>query len=247
MRVGWLNDDAGYLGGAELTQREFRAAAPPGVEIIDCPPGGIVAGLDRYVVNNVVQYRATAEIEPLRNAIWFHHDLSPWIDPDVRQLLNGRCSHIFCSPIQRDRYGIEGKCIPPFLDRSVYGPGEHREGACSVATWRSPGKGGLALIEWAAANGPVDVYGPRDFAPLGPRLNYLGELEPGRVAETLSRYETFVFLPRALEPFCRCVAEAWASGCKLVVNRNIGATWWIENDPEAMDSAREDFWEAVCG
>ena len=37
MRVGWIADDPGYVGGAELTQAEFRAAAPEGVEVVDCP------------------------------------------------------------------------------------------------------------------------------------------------------------------------------------------------------------------
>ena len=39
MRVGWLHDDPGYVGGAELTMREFRDAAPKGVRVVDCPPG----------------------------------------------------------------------------------------------------------------------------------------------------------------------------------------------------------------
>ena len=41
MRVGWLFDQGEAIGGAELTQAEFRAAAPDGVEVIDCPPDQI--------------------------------------------------------------------------------------------------------------------------------------------------------------------------------------------------------------
>jgi hypothetical protein len=55
-RVGWLADEAGYIGGAELTTAEFRAAAPEGVEIVDCPPGAVVKGLRRYVIQNCVLY-----------------------------------------------------------------------------------------------------------------------------------------------------------------------------------------------
>jgi hypothetical protein len=55
-RVGWLADKAGYVGGAELTTAEFRAAAPEGVEIVDCPPGAVVKGCDRYVIQNCVLY-----------------------------------------------------------------------------------------------------------------------------------------------------------------------------------------------
>ena len=57
-RVGWLADKGEVVGGAELTQAEFRAAAPAGVEIVDCPPGGTVQGIDVWVVQNCVQYDA---------------------------------------------------------------------------------------------------------------------------------------------------------------------------------------------
>ena len=56
MRIGWLHDPVKYVGGAELSGREFRAAAPEGVEVVDCPPGGIETGLDTYVAHNVTRY-----------------------------------------------------------------------------------------------------------------------------------------------------------------------------------------------
>lgn len=251
MRLGWLTDPVGYVGGAELTQQEFRAAAPEDVEIIDCPPGKVGVGLDGYVANNVVHYTADDIVQTVGRLIWYHHDLSPWIRPDVRAWLDVRATHIYCSPVQRDRYGTSGPCIPPALDLDRYQPTRqakrHRKGAVSVAQWRNPGKGAQQLVEWAEANGHVDVYGPGDFIPAGPGIDYRGELAPEGVASALFNYETFVFLPFALEPFCRSVAEAWASGCKLVVNRNIGAAHWIGEAPEKLGTAAEDFWEAVCG
>lgn len=249
MRVGWLTDPVGYLGGAELTQAEFRAAAPDGVEIIDCPPDDITAGLDVYVVNNVVHYRAEPLAPIARPIVWYHHDLSPWIRPDLRELLDRTATHVYCSPAQRDRYGISGPCIPPALDLERYRPTRqnrrHRAGAVSIAQWRNPGKGAQQLVEWARANGPVDVYGPGEFAPAGNGVNYQGELAADGVASVLRAYKTFVFLPTELEPFCRTVAEAWASGCDLVVNRLIGACWWISEAPEKLATAAEDFWGAV--
>ena len=42
MRIGWLADSAGALrGGAEISSDTLVAAAPPGVEIVMCPPGSI--------------------------------------------------------------------------------------------------------------------------------------------------------------------------------------------------------------
>ena len=61
----------------------------------------------------------------------------------------------------------------------------------------------------------------------------------------LFSYETFVFLPTEPEPFSRTTVEAWAAGCKLVVNRNIGALHWIENDPQALSTASERLWGIV--
>jgi glycosyltransferase involved in cell wall biosynthesis len=61
----------------------------------------------------------------------------------------------------------------------------------------------------------------------------------------LARYETFVFLPTVIEPFGRLVAEAWAAGCRIVTNDLVGAKYWIQNDPDAIETAAEDFWKLV--
>ena len=246
MSVGWLQDNPGYIGGAELTCQEFRAAAP--VEIVDCPPGGVVEGLEHYVAHNVVHYRI--DDMPLGNTTWFHHDLSPDIQPDVQAYLDHHASHIFCSPLQREKYGIDGKCIPPALDLDAYKPTRqtkrHRKGTCSIAQWRNPGKGAQAILEYAAANGRVDVYGDGGFAPHGRDLENMGPIAPADVAQTLWGYETFVFLPFEIEPFCRTVAEAHYAGCKVVTNRLIGANYWLEH-PEALHTAARDFWLEVLG
>lgn len=249
MRLGWLSDPVNYRGGAELTQEEFIVRAPEDVEIVDCPPGGVVSGLDRYVAHNVVSFEA-ADLAPLHRVTWYHHDLSPWIKPEVKAWLDARAEqHIFCSPAQRDRYGIDGPCIPPAMDLDSYKPTRqirrNRKGAVSIAQWRSPDKGADAIVEWAVANGPLDVYGDGDFVPAGPGIDYHGALAPEGVVNVLFAYETFVFLPRALEPFGRCVVEAWASGCKVIANGNIGAAYWINEAPEKLLTAAADYWQAL--
>lgn len=243
MKVGWLHDPQSYVGGAELTQADFRAAAP--VEVIDCPPGGVVEGLDLYVAHNVTAY-TLSDVEPISELRWYHHDLSPHIAPDVRDLLNGG-RHIFCSPAQRKRYGIGGELVPPPMDRNRYTPPEstERHGTCSIASWQNPGKGAVALSRWAQANEPVAVYGGGPFAPRHPAIDYKGALDPADVAPALWRYERFVFLPFAFEPFCRCVAEAQMAGCEVITNGLVGALYWLRERPEALASAAEDFWGAV--
>lgn len=248
MKVGWLQDDPGYLGGAEMTAAEFKAAAP--VEVVDCLPGAIDYSLDTYVAQNIVTY-SFEEIQALqgKRLIKYCHDVWPHGDPRIKTWWVEHGELIFCSPIQRERMGLEGQCIPPALDldrMKVPKPSaKRRSGACSIAQWRNPGKGAQYIDEYAATNGPVDVYGPGPFQPRGLGVNYLGDLEPDKVAQTLWKYERFVFLPFELEPFCRTAVEAYYAGCKLTVNNLIGARHYLENDPEALQTAAEDFWNAV--
>jgi glycosyltransferase involved in cell wall biosynthesis len=67
------------------------------------------------------------------------------------------------------------------------------------------------------------------------------------VATILRLYERFVFLPTHTEPFGRAVAEAWAAGCELIVNGNVGAVYWLEQQPDALTTAPRDFWSIVEG
>lgn len=238
MRVGWLSDPPRYVGGAELTQAEFRAATPEGVEVIDCPPGGVVSGLDRYVIHNFTAYTPEDLAATSAPRFRYHHDM--------RRQGEVETTDIFCSRAQRERKGGEGPLIPPPVDLAAYRPPKKtdRTGTCSIASWQNHGKGAHLIDDYQAANGPVTVYGDGPFRPQA--ADYRGPLKPEDVAETLWRYERFVFLPTAFEPFGRCVAEAHTAGCELVVNRNAGALEWLQT-PEAMETARADFWEVVCG
>lgn len=221
MRVEFLHDEPGYVGGAELTMREFAAAAPEGVEFVD-------EDADVTVVGNVAH-------PPSLNGrvVQYHHDVQHPSLPDAE--------HVFCSPLQRDRMKLEGECIPPALELDRYkryANQNHRNGAVCVGRM-AYGKGLELLAEYPE---PIDVYSSVPISSQG-SVRYQGPTND--VAKTLSAYETFVFLPTAIEPFGRAVVEAWAAGLELVVNRNVGALHWIKNDPEALQTAAEDFWALV--
>jgi len=79
---------------------------------------------------------------------------------------------------------------------------------------------------------------------VSPRIVAKGPVPQQFVPEILWRYERFVFLPTTVEPFGRAVVEAWAAGCELIVNRNVGALHWIES-PDGLQSASADFWRLV--
>ncbi len=74
---------------------------------------------------------------------------------------------------------------------------------------------------------------------------------PLELAEKLSSYEFFVFLPEFLETFSRVAVEAKMVGCKLYTNRLLGAASepWFTEDREKiineMRNAREKTYNAV--
>lgn len=251
-RVGWLYDRASYVGGAELTEREFRAAAPDGVEIVDCPPGDVPVGLDTYVIHNCVTYslldlRGTvgAKAGQVPWKLW--NDVGSWLSEQNREFLDGSARPICISPLQADYMGLadDAVLIPPPVDLSRFYAaadrvnGNRADSVC-VASWRNRGKGAHRVLEWAAENEPVEFYGAGAFAPQSAR-----PVEYDQMPDLLARYQTFVYLPEVIEPFGRCVAEAWAAGCEIVTNKHVGASYWIREKPEALETAAEDFWKAV--
>lgn len=246
-RVGWLMDVPDLPGGAEYTQAEFRGAAPEGVEIVDCPPGEVVAGLDRYVAHNCVQY-TLHDFEAIgdRPTTKFWHDVGPWIVPEVREWLDTNAKAICCSPIQAEYMGLKAVCIPPPVDLARFAKAAEnvngdRAGAVCVGSWRNYGKAPHKVQEWSQRNGvPVDFYGGGFLAPNGSR-----EVPQDAMPDLLAHYSTFVFLPAVIEPFGRLVAEAWASGCEVVTNELVGAGYWISENPGAIETAAVDFWREV--
>lgn len=103
------------------------------------------------------------------------------------------------------------------------------------------GKGAELLAEYPEQ---VDVYSTVPVPSQG-SVRYRGVTSDP--AETLAHYQRFVFLPTVIEPFGRAAVEAWAAGLDLVLNRNVGARWWIESNPDALRTAAHDFWLVVAG
>ena len=110
MRVAWLADAYDPPGGAELTQAEFRAAAPAGVEVVDCPPGALerLAGCDVACLHNSVTYPAeTVDALAGKPALRYWHDLARGGGPGDPALVRWALDHatsVFTSPLHRDRF-----------------------------------------------------------------------------------------------------------------------------------------------
>jgi glycosyltransferase involved in cell wall biosynthesis len=256
--VGWIADSFDVPGGAELTQGEFRAAAPTGVHLIEVQPGDLeqLGGCDCVCIHNCVTYPAAETIAALdgKPVLRYWHDLArvggPG-DPALNRWAAEHATSVFCSPLHRDRFphriGGESHLIPPAIDLDRFrSQGKRRPGgACWLGSAAHAGKGLIQAFEWAEENEPVDFWGVLPFEPPdSPRIVAKGPVPPQYVPEILGRYQRFVFLPTTVEPFGRAVVEAWAAGCELIVNRNVGALHWIES-PKGLQSAAGDFWRLV--
>jgi glycosyltransferase involved in cell wall biosynthesis len=248
MRIGWLVDDPIATGGAELTQAEFATAAPEGVEIVPCPAGDIDTSCDRYVIHNCVKYTLDDlhKIEG-KPTVKYWHDVGPWLQPECRAWLDENARPVCCSPIQAEHMGLTNAAhIPPPVDLARFSAAAatvngDRAGVVSVGSWRNFGKAPQRAAEWAEANGVrLDFYGGGPLAPPGCQ-----EVPYDQMPGLLAHYTTFVFLPTVLEPFGRLVAEAWAAGCEIVTNGLVGAGYWISENPAAIETAADDFWNLV--
>ncbi len=88
-----------------------------------------------------------------------------------------------------------------------------------------------------------DIH-PREKLDFG---RYLGKLPYREIPEIMNRAKNFVFLPRWPEPQGRVVVEAALSGCKLIVNENVGAMSFPFDisDPENLRNAEGSFWDEL--
>lgn len=236
----------GTRGGAELAMDELIDLAPERVTITS------PADAETVVIGNCVKADPETLIPNLEGKdVWrFHHDLARDEPLLLREWLKDNARHIFTSPLHRELYGWEheSELIPPCPKLADFKPNRQtrrhgkRKGTVAVGSWQSQSKGGRLVADLGE---PLDCYGPGAFPPRGPHINYVGTVNPPDLPALLWQYERFVFLPIAPEPFGRCVAEAWAAGCEVVTNDLVGARWWIENEPDRLFTAAEDFWEYV--
>lgn len=251
MKVAFVYDPGcidGTRGGAELTMDALAKQAPESVTVCEVPEA------DTVVIGNCGHTAPKIIEQLLDRRVWrFHHDLSRIEHPDLHAWLDENAEHIFTSPLHRDTYGRGGHVIPPTPDLEAFRPNRQvrrhgkREGICSVASWQGVGKGAHLITETAFRHGAeVDVYGTGAFQPYGDNINVKGAVEHSKLPQVLWSYEQFIFLPTAVEPFGRCVAEAWAAGCEILTNDNVGAKWWIENHPDDLFTAADQFWGLLC-
>jgi len=251
VKIAWLHDEGnadGTKGGAELTMDAFREAAPPWVEL--SPDAGTV------VIGNCVTFQPEIinQLEGKR-VIRYHHDLSCAEAPELREWLDQHAEHLFTSPLHLEHYkpaaerAARAKIIPPPVEIERFRPNRQqrrhgkRQGIVTVASWQNPNKGGHLVSETLYRQGlQADCYGHGVHVPYGDHIHVKGPYEQAELPQILWQYEQFIYLPNVVEPFGRCVVEAWAAGLEILTNELVGANYFIKNDQAALGTAASDFW-----
>jgi glycosyltransferase involved in cell wall biosynthesis len=257
VKVGWLADHIGIIGGAEISDDAFLAAAPAQVEVVHCPPNKRPPDVDVFVVNNCVTYGA-CWLEALREkpVVRHIHDLWPHGSPRLRRwVLDMAQLLIFNSPKQEQTFQFPYTApiayVPPPVNVARFqevGKAGHREGVLWLGRL-SMGKGIHNVVDWSLRTGRrVDFYGPC-YEPLArghvvSPSHYCGVVSQDELPALLARYQTFIHLPVKGDICGRTTVESWASGLDLILGGDTEAFWqWVETAD--FQGAAETFWRHV--
>lgn len=257
--IGWLADNPGFIGGTEISSKILIDAIPDWAQIIQCPPDRRPPQVDAFIIQNCLSY-TDRWVEELKEKPVIKQMRDRWHvgSPVLRRwLLDNSQLLIFSSPSHVENFPYEldapYKLVPPPVDverfRQAAELSKSRQGNIWIGRIH-PAKGTGSAIDWAIRNGEtIDFYGY--FGYTGNSFNipgfayYRGSYTQDELPDLLARYKRFIFMPLEPESFSRTTVEAWAAGCELVLDGDIGALWWIENRPYDIASGAELFWEVV--
>jgi hypothetical protein len=258
--IGWLADKPPFVGGTEISSKILLDAIPDWAEVIQCPPDRRPPQVDAFVIQNCLSYtdRWISELEK-KPVIKQMRDRWHWGYPVLRRwLLDESQVLIFSSPSHLEHFpykiGTRWELVPPPIDIKRFMQAAESSASRYGNIWTGrihPAKGTGPAIDWAIQNSEcLDFYGYFGYDN-GLPFNipgfayYRGKYTQDELPDLLARYERFVFMPLEPESFSRTTVEAWAAGCEMVLDGEIGALWWIENRPGDIERGAELFWEVV--
>ena len=271
-RLGWLNDhDLGARpGGADKALRALLASAPPDVELVRCPPGGVDLSCDSYLAFLVKRY-PDADLQALLARPYVRCGWDWWPEEDGNAgwrgpLAEAALLNVWVSPLHRERcvkrWGLateKSATIPPPLDPAPYETAAAevagRQGTLWAAEWHVAKGPDLAAM-WALRNRErVDFYSP-SMPPEELAQPWLfnrwcrpkGFCAEERWLETFASYERFLHLPRFPDAFGYAALEAWLLGLEVVVSGVTGVESWglpFGALVERCAGAAEEFWGVV--
>jgi hypothetical protein len=242
---GWLPGE--HRGGGEMTDADWRAAAPGRVTVDVLGPDAwreATVGYDRIVVTgtDLLSEQALRSLAKLRPVVALHHRQTR--SAGRQALLEAAGAVILHTPaheaVEREWAALKRVVhvlSPMRLDEFPPQAAERRQ----VALWAArnhPLKGQGLAAGYAARKG-------------WPFMALTGQPR-SVVLEAMAEARWFVHLPLEFESEGRSVIEAVLSGCEVAANRNVGVTsherwrdvgWMAEQTAAAGDR----FWEVVCG
>lgn len=232
-----------FAGGAEMSDYEYRKAAPEGFEIEIVTPDNFQnpADFDSVVVTGTDAFEdwqllALSSHEPF---VFVHHLQTP--RQNLKELIDNSRMFVTHTPAHMARELAWTKPkrtgqVLSYFDTSEIKPDGNKWPNAVWAGRPHPLKGMLQAQFWAAQNN-LELLIYTD----SPREEVLIAMETSK---------WFVHLPLAFESECRAVMEAVLAGCSIHTNENVGITSVQEwDDPEVLknmiDKAGETFWRLV--
>ena len=189
--------------------------------------------------------RETVDALAGKPALRYWHDLARPGGPATRRSCRWAPEHatsVFTSPLHRDRFPHRVAGEPhadPARDRPRAlrraGARKRRAAPAGSARRSTPARACCRPSSGPRRTSRSTSGASRRRSPESARIRAKGPSRPTHVPTILRLYRRFVFLPTTVEPFGRAVVEAWAAGCELIVNRNVGALHWLEHPDGARD------------
>lgn len=254
-RIAWIThhlpvEDTGggkwlpgiFRGGAEMSDHEYRQAAPPWIQIDVFHPDQWEEALtyNRIVITgtDLLSEEAMVRLAEENPMVFVHHEQK---ESAGRKILIEAADPFVChTPAHLEREQLwcditNYQLILSHFDTSECFVGKKQPYALWAAR-NHPQKGMNQARLWAHSFG-IPLVRMHDYAR-------------SDVLDMMSRAEWFVHMPLSFESECRSVMEAVLSGCRVHTNKNVGIVSMPRWDDriylgEQIDMAGEAFWEAV--
>ena len=262
MKIGWLANTFKPIGGAEITDSIIIKEVEKKHTIIkiSAKEGTHLPNADLYILSNISKFRkdVIAKVTS-KNYINYFHDFEISEREDQTEIITNAKLNIFLSPLHKFemRKFVNCNiprtfCVPsPINPKKFYDQGNKRKGNIFVGNSNFPHKGTSALRHWLDQDKKriLNHYGTGTIN-YPQAINHEG-IPHDQMNNTYNQFSTLVFFPW-IEPFARCVAEAYLAGCKIETETNrigfFSFNWDYSNRKEVakqLENAPKLFWLLV--
>ena len=261
MKIGWLANTFKPIGGAEITDSLMIKAGEKKHTIIKITPKDNIPEADLYIFSNISKFPK----DKLKNIynhkpyINYFHDFEISEREDQTEIITNAKLNIFLSPLHKFemRKFVNCNiprtfCVPsPINPKQFYDQGNKRKGNIFVGNSNYPHKGISELRNWLDQDKRriLTHYGSGTINH-SQTINHKG-VAHDQMNDIYNQFSDLVFFPW-IEPFARCVAEAYLAGCKINTNTNtvgfFSFNWDYSNRKEVakkLENAPKLFWLIV--